>query len=254
MTVLVTGGTGTLGRAVVRAAQADGHEVRLLSRRPAPETEPPCTWLTGDLTSGAGVAEAVTGAEVVIHCATTNGRGDVEAAQHLLDAARNAGTTHVVYISIVGVDVVPLGYYRAKLAVERRVAASGVPWTVLRATQFHDLVTRLFTAQRRMPVLLVPRGTSIQPVDVRDVADHLVRLAGAPPVGRAADMGGPQVRTAADLAAIWLRAERLRRPVVRVPVPGKVAREYREGRHLAPDRSVGTITYEQFLTASGSRR
>ncbi|PZS30420.1 MAG: NmrA family transcriptional regulator [Pseudonocardiales bacterium] len=246
-TILVTGGTGTLGRAVVDTALAAGHQVRLLSRRRANSTELPYTWLTGDLRSGEGVAAAVTGADVIIHCATTNGRGDVQAGQTLLDAAQRAGTGHLIFISIVGVDAVPLGYYRAKLEVERRIADSDVPWTVLRATQFHNLVTRLFTVQRRLPILLIPRGISIQPIDVRDVAEHLVQLAGARPAARVPDIGGPQVRTATDLAQTYLHASRRRRHILSMPVAGIAARAYRAGVHLTPQHAVGTITYEKFL-------
>jgi len=246
-TILVTGGTGTLGRQVVDAAVAAGHEARVLSRRQATSTDLPYTWLAGDLRSGEGVAAAVTGAEVIIHCATTNGRGDIQSAENLLDAAQQAGTGHLIYISIVGIDAVPLGYYRAKLEVERRIADRGVPWTVLRATQFHDLVTRVFTVQRRLPMLMVPRGISIQPIDVRDVAEHLVRLADTGPAGRVPDIGGPRVRTATDLAQTYLRASGRRRPILGVPATGRAARAYRAGAHLIPQHAVGTITYEQFL-------
>ncbi len=246
-TILVTGGTGTLGRAVVEQALAAGHEARVLSRRQPPSAELPYAWLTGDLRSAEGVAAAVTGADVIIHCATTNGRGDVQAAQSLLDAAQQAGTGHLIYISIVGVDAVLQGYYRAKLDVERRIANSGVPWTVLRATQFHNLVTRLFTVQRRSPVLMVPRGISIQPIDVRDVAANLVQLADTGPAGRVPDLGGPEVRTATDLAQTYLQATGRRRHILGVPVAGKAARAYRAGAHLTPRHADGTITYQQFL-------
>lgn len=249
-TILVTGGTGTLGRVVVERALGDGDDIRVLSRRQAPREDLPYQWLTGDLHSGEGIAAAVNDADVIIHCATTNGRGDIHAVQTLLNAATRADVGHLIYISIVGVDVVPLGYYRAKLEVERRLAAGDVPWTVLRATQFHDLVTRLFTIQRRLPILMVPRGVSVQPIDVRDVADRLVQLAAAGPAGRVPDIGGPQIRAITDVARAYLRITARRRPVLRIPVGGKAARGYRAGGHLTPERAVGTITYEQFLEAA----
>ncbi len=110
------------------------------------------------------------GADTIVHCATTNGAADVAVTRTLVDAARRAGTPHLVFISIVGVDRIPLGYYRAKLAAERVVEDAGRGWTILRATQFHDLVARLWRVQRRSPVTVSPAGTSIQPIDVRDVA------------------------------------------------------------------------------------
>ncbi|MEP7019265.1 MAG: NAD(P)H-binding protein [Pseudonocardiales bacterium] len=247
-TTLVTGGTGTLGRAVRRQLAAAGHDVRVLSRggRPVALTAPYTTAI-GDLRTGAGIASGVAGADVIIHCATTNKKADVEMTQTLIDAAHRAGTGHLIYISIVGVDVVPLGYYRAKLEVEQLLATSGLPWTVLRATQFHDLVTKLFAAQRWLPMVMAPRGISIQPIDVRDVAQRLVELAGGPPAGRVPDIGGPQVRPATDLAHAYLSATKRRRLVVPVPLAGKTARAYRAGGHLTPEHAVGTITFEQFV-------
>jgi uncharacterized protein YbjT (DUF2867 family) len=154
--------------------------------------------------------------------------------------AAAADGTHVVYVSIVGADEIPLGYYRTKIAVERVLAESGLPVTVLRATQFHDLLARIFRAQRWSPALFVLSGTRFQPVDVRDVAGRLVALAAGPPAGRVADFGGPEVRTMASLAHAYRRG-----PVVPVPVPGKIVRGYRTGANLAP--AAGTITFEEYL-------
>ena len=176
-TILVTGGTGTLGRALVPRLAADGPEVRVLSRRPRPPSAQPHTWFTGDLRRNEGIEEAVAGADVIVHCATA-ARGDERAARNLIVAARRVGAPHLVYISIVGVDRVPLGYYRTKLRTERRISQSGLSWTVLRTTQFHDLILLACTALARPPVMLVPAGTSFQPLDVTEVAERLAEASG----------------------------------------------------------------------------
>ncbi|WP_311765205.1 SDR family oxidoreductase [Streptomyces zingiberis] len=245
--VLVTGGTGTLGRAVVQrlldgappgARLPDGRPaVRLLSRRRRPAGDDrPYDWVTGDLGSGEGIAEAVAGTDVVIHCATTAGRGDVEATRRLTEtvAGQTEGSPHLVHISIVGIDRIPLGYYRAKLECERIIESSQVPWTILRATQFHDLIVRIAAAQRRLPVALACAGVRFQPVDVGEVAGRLVELADGLPAGRAPDMGGPEVRSHADLTREWLRATGRRRPVLSLPLPGKAGRALRDGANLVP--------------------
>src|SRR5262249_21734389 len=126
---LVTGGTGTLGRNVAERLEATGSNTRVLSRRPAPADRPGSAWATGDPRTGLGIQAAVAGADVIVHCATGL-TGDVDAARHLIDAARGAGRPHLVYISIVGIDRLPAGYYKSKLAVERLVEKSGLPWTV----------------------------------------------------------------------------------------------------------------------------
>lgn len=251
-TVLVTGGTGTLGRAVVAELRAREQAVRVLSRRPpgsGPAGLEGVDWVTGDLRCGAGLDRAVRDAAIIVHCATDvrRPRRDVEGTHNLLAAACAAGAPHLVYVSIVGEDRVPLPYYRTKLEVEQLVEASRLPWTVLRATQFHDLVASALRVLTRPPVVLLPTGTACQPVDVRDVAPRLVELALAPANGRAADLGGPQVRPVCDLARAYLHAVGRRRPVWPVPLPGAIARGYRQGGHLAPEGAVVGRTFEDYL-------
>jgi uncharacterized protein YbjT (DUF2867 family) len=243
--ILVTGGTGTLGRLVVQRLTAA--QVRVLSRRPAPSGHGPADWVTGDLKSGRGVDAAVAEAGVIVHCATTLSKDDVEAARHLIGAAQRAGRPHLVYISIVGVDQVPVGYYKAKLEVERLVEGSGLPWTVLRATQFHQLILRGCEMLARLPVLLVPAATSFQPIDAGEVAARLAELAAGPPAGRVPDMGGPEIRGAGDLARSYLQARARRRHVMPVRLPGAAFTGYRAGYHLAPDNAAGRVTFAQFL-------
>ncbi|QES40444.1 nucleoside-diphosphate sugar epimerase [Streptomyces venezuelae] len=244
-TILVTGGTGTLGRLVTERLRADGHEVRVLSRHTQPYAV--------DLREGTGLDAAVTGVDVVVHCATTVRGGDERAARNLIAAARKAGVAHLVYISIVGIDRVPLGYYKSKLAVERLIAESGLGWTVLRTTQFHDLVLRILEASARLPVMLLPGGVSDQPIEVGEVADRLAELAAAPPAGRVDDMGGPEVRTFPDLARAYLRASGKRRRVLPVPLAGRTYRAARAGGHLTPDRAVGKRTFEEYLAVRSGR-
>ena len=243
--ILVTGGTGRLGRALVPRLVSDGHAVRVLSRRPPPDERT----RRGDLLTGAGLADAVDGVDVIVHCATSNGRSDVDGTRNLIQAATRAGRPHLVYVSIVGVDRVGLSYYKAKLACERLVEQSGLPWTIQRTTQFHELIVWMCTSQRWSPVIVMPRGVSFQPVDAGEVAARLAELAAASPAGRAQDLGGPEVRPAADLARAYVRSRSGRRPVVSVPIPGAGMRGYREGAHLAPEHADGRITFEQFLAA-----
>lgn len=248
-TILVTGGTGTLGRAVVHRLTGTGHDVRVLSRRPAPGDPAPYRWFTGDLSTGAGLDAAVSGVDAIVHCATEFPRfgRDLRGTRNLIDAARRAGSPHLVYVSIVGVDRVPTRYYRVKLAAERLVEGSGLPWTILRATQFHDLVRYMLDLLSRPPVMPVPAGVRVQPVDVADVAARLADLVTAGPAGRAPDMGGPRIQTAGELARAYLRASGRRRPIVPFALPGRVSGGYRAGGHLAPGHADGRITFEEYL-------
>ncbi|EME62720.1 SDR family oxidoreductase [Amycolatopsis decaplanina] len=246
--ILVTGGTGDLGRAVVRRLTAAERPVRIMSRRPRPADEPH-EWARCDLRTGDGVAEAVDGVSAIIHCASTLGRGDEQVTRNLVEAARRAGRPHLVYISIVGIDVIRFFYYNEKLASEKVIEESGLPWTVLRATQFHELVARASAAQRRLPVTVMPSGFRFQPVSTGDVADRLVALASGEPSGRVPDMGGPEVRTARDLAEAYQRSMGRRKPIVSLWLPGKAARAFRAGGNLTPENATGVGTFEEFLAS-----
>ncbi len=247
--ILVTGGTGTLGRAVVAQLLDEGVPVRVMSRRPRrADDDRPCEWAVCDLADGAGLDAALAGVGTVVHCAT-NARNDTATTRRLVEAARRSGRPHLVYVSIVGIDEVPLPYYRSKLEAERIIQGSGLPWTILRTTQFHDLVATLTTVQRRLPLVLMPSGLRFQPVEVTEVAGRLVGLSQGAPAGRVPDMAGPEVRDARDLAGATLRAAGLRRRVVPVRLPGRIVRSLRAGANLAPDRAVGTGTFEQYLAA-----
>ncbi|GAA2800229.1 SDR family oxidoreductase [Saccharopolyspora taberi] len=244
--ILVTGGTGTLGRAVVRRLLDEGADVRVLSRRARPDAGPG-TWATGDLRTGEGVAAAVEGVDAIVHCATTLGRRDIDSMRNLTAAAERAGTRHLIYVSIVGVDKHPLPYYRTKLETEKILAESGVPWTTLRATQFHDLIVKIALVQRWSPVNFTLSGTDFQPIDVRDVAERLVAITLGEPSGLVSDIGGPQVRSHQELVRTCLAAKRMRRLVLPVRMPGAVVAGYRKGYHLAPEHPDGRITFDDFL-------
>ncbi|MGH3670827.1 MAG: SDR family oxidoreductase [Pseudonocardiaceae bacterium] len=246
-TILVTGGTGALGRQVVPLLAAGGAQVRILSRR-SRQVEG-AEVMQGDLATGAGLAEAVRGAGVVVHCATDPrlGRSDVQGTSRLLEAATAAARPHVVYISIVGIDRIPFGYYQSKLAVEALIRDSGLPWTVLRATQFHDLVLQIVAVLAKPPLVVVPRGMAAQPVDIEEVAQRLVSLALSEPAGRVPDFGGPQVWNIEDATRAYLAARQLSRRIVRVPLPGAATRAFRVGWNLLRDGEQGTRTFEEFL-------
>lgn len=245
--VLVTGGTGRLGRHVVARLQDTGCDVRVLARHD--RGVPNAAFFTGDLRSGEGVEPAVRGASVVIHCATAT-RGDAEATANLVKAAAGAGNPHLVYVSIVGIDHIgSWGYPKAKLESERIVQSSGLPWTILRVTQFYDYILANVRRLARLPIVPVPAGFPVQPVDPGDVADRLVELALGTPAGRAADMAGPEATGWTDVLRSYLDATHRRRWTVPVRIPG--TRAVRDGGLLPPPgHTTGTKTWEQFLSAS----
>jgi uncharacterized protein YbjT (DUF2867 family) len=251
---LLTGGTGTLGRLVAPLLRDACGTVRVLSRRSHPPGDG-VEYVTGDLATGEGIEAAVDGIKTIVHCAGS-AKGDEDKTRTLVQAASRAGAGHLVYISVVGAERVPVesridravfGYFAAKRAAEHEVADSGVPWTTLRASQFHDLVLMTARQMTKLPVVPVPAGVRFQPVDAREVATRLVELAFGAPSGLVPDIAGPRVYEMKELLGSYLQAIHRRRLLLSVRIPGNAARAVRAGANLSPERAVGRRTWEEFL-------
>ena len=213
----------------------------------------------GDLSTGEGLEAAVRGVETLIHCTSSPVRKtrqvDVDGTERLLETAARSGVSHVVFISIVGIDRVPsYPYYRVKLEAERVIEGSPVPHTILRATQFYDLVLTAIRALERLPVVMpVPKGFLGQPVDAGEVAGRLVELALSAPAGRARDVGGPEVRTLESAVRSYLAIAGRGRRILPLPLPGRTARAIREGVLTCPGDAYGKIRWEEFLRGALNR-
>ena len=259
--ILVTGGTGRLGRHVVSRLRDDGRDVRVLGRHSHLAADG-VEFISADLATGEGIEPALRGVDTIVHCAGS-ARGDEDKARNLVRAALRTGAPHLVYISVVGADRIPVvssvdrmmfGYFASKLAAERVLAESGLPWTTLRATQFYDLFLTVAEQMTKLPVMPVPAGFRFQPIDEREVAGRLVELALDAPAGLVPEMGGPRIYDVADLLRAYLQTTGKHRMMVPVPIPGDSARAIRAGANLAPDRAVGRQTWEEFLEERVSSR
>jgi uncharacterized protein YbjT (DUF2867 family) len=251
--VLVTGGTGYLGCHVVTILRENSDMPRIMSRSPQSTSLPPGTeWIQADLATGQGIEDAVQGCDVIVHTATNvrqAQQSDIVGTQRLLEAARHAGVAHVVYISIVGIDRIPFAYYRHKLATEAVVKQSGVPWSILRATQFHELADLVMQAVTKPPfIAIVPTDFITQTVAAREVAQRLCDLVASGPQGRAPDFGGPEVLTFGEMARAWLTFYKKRRSVVPLWLPGGFAQGFRRGDNTCPHEAIhGNTTWMQWL-------
>jgi uncharacterized protein YbjT (DUF2867 family) len=250
MRILVTGGTGALGRDVVKKLIESGHRARVLSRKPGTGDD----WVQGDLETGAGLETAVIGVDAIIHAASATIQPqkrhatDVVGTRRLLAMAREAGVGHAVYVSIVGIDDVSYPYYKYKLAAEAVMRENIVPWSTLRATQFHTFMELILGGFSKLPRLTVlPFEWKFQPVDTHDVATRLVEVVTRGPAGMLPDFGGPEVRDFKSIAASWLMARSLKKRLVNLPLPMKASRLVSDGRLTCPDHKDGTITFEQYL-------
>ncbi|WP_067697007.1 SDR family oxidoreductase [Nocardia jejuensis] len=257
MRVAVLGGTGTLGSPVVRDLAARGHEVRVLTRTAPANPVPRTRHHAVDLTTGAGLDEALAGVDTVVdaanHIGVRSTKVLVEGVRSLLAAEERAGVGHHVEISIVGCDEVPFSYYRSKVAQEQVVTGGPIPWTLLRATQFHELVDQLFTVAAKFGV--EPHGSlRVQPVDVVAVAARLADAAEAGPAGRIREVGGPAVQTLTELAAARREVLGTRRLPFPVPPLGRMARRVRDGALcLGNDGEALSFDYAEWLRRRGAK-
>jgi uncharacterized protein YbjT (DUF2867 family) len=250
--ILVTGGSGALGSEVVTRLKQAGYTPRIMSRRSQPATLPAgVEWAQADVSTGSGLAEAVANVDVIIHAATSPFRRarqvEVEGTRRILEQAQRANVSHLIYVSIVGIDRVPFPYYQHKLAAEGIVGNGTVPWTILRATQFHNLLDRVLQPVARFPFAMLPTDFQFQPVDPGEVAVRLTELVAAGPSGRAQDFGGPEIHDVRELAREWLQVRGLRRPVLHLPLPGKAAYAVRRGLLTNPDHRQGKITWSEWV-------
>jgi uncharacterized protein YbjT (DUF2867 family) len=245
MRIAVVGGTGTLGRQVTAELDRRGHEVRVLSRR-SPQ-------FPVDLASGQGLTGALADCGAVIDASNTQRQARqvmVGGSARLLAAEQEAGVGHHVCISIVGCDRVSMGYYRVKVDQENVVAQGPVPWTIVRATQFHELAAGLFAATARYRVLPAP-AMPLQPVAAAEVASVLADAAESDPRGGRVTVAGPQVVSVRDLARTWLSAAGRSAVLLPVPLPGSIGRALRTGALTAGNADVtGTITFAVWVHES----
>ncbi|MFJ3957479.1 SDR family oxidoreductase [Arthrobacter sp. NPDC090010] len=249
MKIAIAGASGTVGRHVVEAARQGGHEVVALTRGTGVDVREPGT-----------VRTALDGVEAVIdvlNLMSPSGRKATEffeaTSKVLLDAGASVGVRHHVTLSIVGIDRAPHGYYAAKLAQERAVGSGPVPWTIQRATQFHDFARQMYELLRLGPLRLAPRGR-VQPVDTGELGQRLVELAQGDPLGLAPDFAGPQEENLVEMVRCYARAQGAAGKIPAISIPGGLGRAQRDGSLLpGPGAVLGTRTYSDWLADQGVR-
>ncbi len=261
-TILITGGTGHLGRDVVGLLTAQGHRVRVLARRPG--HDPNIEWVTGDLGTGAGVAGAVAGVDAIVHAATHSPaaqRGklrlgdlirapsdvDIGGTRRLLAEASRAGVRHFLHISIVGVQQSRIPYSRMKAAAENLVREGAVPWSIVAATPFYWLLARMLDNMARQRFWVLPSNVAVQPGDSADFAQYVVECLGDGPRGRREDFGGPEILTMVELARKYQAARGISRRVVGIPLPGFALRA--AGPQTCPHGRHGKTTWSEWLNS-----
>jgi uncharacterized protein YbjT (DUF2867 family) len=246
MKIVVIGGTGRIGSRVVTRLKQQGHE----AVPAAPETG--VNTLTGE-----GLAQVLAGAKVVVDVANSPSFDDEPAmtffrtaGQILLAAEQSARVGHHVALSVVGTERLQAsGYFRAKLVQEELIKASGLPYTILRSTQFFPFVSGIVESGAVGGQIRLP-SAYVQPVSADDVADALAEIAVSPPANNMLEVAGPDLYRLDSLAEAYLSAKGDPRQVVADPSAlyfGAVL----EDRTLTPGEHprIGKARFEDWLGA-----
>lgn len=244
LTVAVIGGTGTAGAATVAELRRRGHTVRPLSRRGTGAEHV-------DLADPATFPAAFSEVEVLVDAVNTNQPKEaqvlmVDQLGAALQSAAEAGVGHVVSLGIIGAERVPNAYYRAKVEQEAVVRASPIPSTIVRATQFHELVAHWAEAATRFGAMFLPRG-AMQPVDVREVAAVVADAVEARESGAVRTIAGPEVEPIAALGRAFSGGRDAGRRIVTLPAVGGMLRAVADGALTDPAAPRGSVSFSQWL-------
>lgn len=247
MKIIIIGGTGLIGSKTAERLRKQGHEVIAAAPNTGVNT------ITGE-----GLAEALKAAEVVIDLANSPSFEDKAvleffqvSGRNLMAAARQAGVKHHVALSIVGADRLPdSGYLRAKVAQEKIVRESGIPYTILRSTQFLEFLGGIAQAGTVGDTTRLSTG-NLQPIASDDVADFVAEAALAAPANGIIEIAGPERARLCDFVARYLKAIGDSRAVVADPEAQYFGTRLEDGSLVSDDKPrFGRIEFDRWFAAA----
>jgi uncharacterized protein YbjT (DUF2867 family) len=248
--ILITGASGALGKQLCSVMHENSIGFRAASRT-KPGLPYEFEFHKTDLDTGEGFEEALSGIKYIFHLASGTSRRniktDADKTEGLIYTAKKQKIIHFIYISIVGIDKIPYSYYTDKLETEKRIINSGLPYTIFRATQFHEFIDLVFTKLTRFPFGLIPKAFKIQPVEAKAVARELLNIYRSEPLNTIINKGGPEILTLGEMVKPWLKAKNKRKLILNFPWPGKTAVALKKGYNTCEETVSKSITWKQYL-------
>jgi uncharacterized protein YbjT (DUF2867 family) len=249
MKIVVIGGSGLIGSKVVKNLTEKGHEVFAASPK------------TGvDATTGQGLAAALAGAEVVVDVSNAPSWEDTavlaffeSSGRNIARAEKEAGVRHHVALSVVGTDrLQDSGYFRAKLAQEKLIKNSGIPYTIVRATQFFEFLGAIAAEGAEQKRVRLPKA-SFQPIAADDVAKAVADAALGAPANGTIEIAGPERLPLSDFIARYLKATHDPREVASDPQAPYYGIRV-DDRSLVPGEHphLGTIRFDEWIRRPGA--
>lgn len=254
--ILITGGTGKLGQELSKQLINKGFQVTILSTQQNPDIQYCSNIHTGNLTDISSLKNAVLNSDIIIHCASNPRNSkviDIEGTKNLLQITSQKQLNHFIYISIVGVDKSMFPYYQSKLEVEKLIQESNLPWSILRATQFHDMILDRFIKpfDEKTVSLKIPQGMQFQSVAIEDVANKLFSLAIGSYTNTIETIAGPEIYTIEEMTRIYLNILDRKDKIEPKMYEEDIYKLFRSGVNLCPDYAFGKITWKDFLVQKG---
>ncbi|MEQ8676422.1 MAG: NmrA family NAD(P)-binding protein [Aggregatilineales bacterium] len=256
--ILIAGGTGSLGSAVLDKLSSQDVHLRILSQQPRSDNiAPPIEWAQGNVITGDGLKKALAKVDIIVNC-LGNPRNvyktDVVGVQHLAEMAKTSDVQHFFHVSIVGIEKIELDYYKHKIAAENAVMQSGVPFSIQRITQFHTLLDSMMSGMQfdeSRYTLPIAGDAKFQPIDTRDAAEYIIELLSANVRGKLPDVGGPEILTVTEIAEIYLRAKGITNFTLTDPengsFPAPAVEGFKQRLNTVPDWRFGEITWQDYV-------
>ncbi|GAB3914984.1 SDR family oxidoreductase [Mucilaginibacter boryungensis] len=249
--ILITGGTGTLGREIIKQLSYPGQQITVITTQEDPGLPKEVNIVKGDLSHSQSIQDAVTNADIVIHCASNPLNAqivDIDGTWNLLASINKEKLKHFIYISIAGIDKSDFPYYKVKYNVEQLVAEANVPFTILRATQFYEFVlNRMIKPYDTGKSLTIPAGLKFQAIDISEVAGKIAGLMESTPKNETITIGGPAVQTIEEMAQAYLDVQNRKDELKTEQLSGARFDMLRSGINVCPENAFGTKTWQQFL-------
>ena len=251
--ILITGGTGNLGKTIVNSLTKIELEIFVLTSKDGLPNSNGVNYIKGDLTKIESLFGLRNNFNVIIHCASNaldSDVVDVQGSKNLLDTILRDKIEHFIYISIVGVDKSTNKYYQNKTCVENFIKASNIPYTVIRATQFHDFVLKRMIKPMDKGVgtkLLVPKNLRFQSIDKKDVAKKTHEVIEKGPSNKTINIGGPEILTLDSMLHSYLTLLKRNEITEFVAPSNSFQKIFATDINLCPDKKYGTISWIDYL-------
>ncbi|GJM35433.1 MAG: nucleotide-diphosphate-sugar epimerase [Saprospiraceae bacterium] len=250
--IFITGATGLLGKAMLEAMDRESFDITIGQRQDPQIEHLSYKWTKFDL-ADTSLSLNLSGVDTIFHLASSTRKPsyelDVDGTESLLNNAKEYGVKHFIYISIVGIEKVPIKYYKIKKSAEEAIENSGVPYTILRATQFHEFFEMIIKGLQRFPIVILPGKAVLQPIEVNRVAQKLLEISLQQPSNQILEIGGQEKLTLKAAMNLWLKSKGVRKPILDIPMflLGKIGRALKQGGLTTDECDGGSRRWGEWL-------